>query len=929
MGSLIQWNRFRQNSINFQQDEELSNLCEPDESRISQVTLPMSKVPNKILTQLKPHRSDYVRVNLDGARYWHVGKSQYENQQLFSYANNQVERISKLSQNDTKQIYAFVKKSVFLTQIQGQEISPGCSASNIGSSSSLEDNQNKTVKNRTTHSTLKEQISNTISPAVIIGQPTDSSVITLEQGGLTKRRFATHTLGPRETVDSIVLFYTGTQDLSLLYDFNYPTFTPKKPPQVGDNVKVCTGFDVFLKGQFYNSRSVLITWYGPVSGSQQATLESVAGDYKADKGYDWELILPLVAGDYRLTAESEGARHMVNFSVSESDTQQQIIDFVYLPEEHCFIAVTQSLADILDSEMAALNSPIEQLKQSLTRGKNNPEESKQITEAKQALNKTLKPLVKGPSANNITEVIGYKGRKYTYVRSDKIADHRRSYRLDTDIRDGRRFSDNNGRLNNSKLKQALKNDLSKLKTSFKFDEKIIDTYTTVWGEWAKEFNKDLNIKGFEKSDYFDASAEAQLMRYTHGASLAATFSPKDGVFALQGDFKIDFAVAEAKAVMSGYFPNKVGYELIFSMPLKNSTQEKTFNLGAIRLAATVSAFGYAGAKLQGSANMGCTVKQGQLMLDGLNEAEQQTMQQKDKRFQPVKAEVNAFVGVSAGCEATGAIQWDNPEKVGNTSFCDLAKLGSKLSGSIGAGAQAGFYLGYDTGKFVLRAKAGLVWGVGVGGELVCEVGVDEIVTLAQFVYHQLKNNDYDYLEFIQPLAFEVLYKAVAMHIATGEEVVNFIGGTTVQIDKWWRTEVFVHQQAKHIISRIQHQPEMLKFTVPEAKGAFLHLLANPNLASLIDFDTYTWSGLNEQRESAIITILKHILCTEELDEVLQHMGEGGAKCSRENGLSQLNRILEGSQQREFDAWQRKLPSRARSGSVAMAMIDAEPFMALA
>ena len=175
----------------------------------------------------------------------------------------------------------------------------------------------------------------------------------------------------------------------------------------------------------------------------------------------------------------------------------------------------------------------------------------------------------------------------------------------------------------------------------------------------------------------------------------------------------------------------------------------------------------------------------------------------------------------------------------------------------------------------------------------------------------------------------MLFKAVGMHIATGREIAEFIGKTTVQIDNWWRKKVLIHDRAEDIANRIQKTPDMLKFTVPEAKGAILHLLANPNLASLFDLDSYTRSGFNEQREDAIIIILKHVLCREELDEVLQHMGEGGAKCTREEGLSQLNSILEGAQQRAFDAWQHALPTRARSGSVAVAMIDAAPFTALA
>ncbi|HAU05632.1 hypothetical protein [Pseudoalteromonas sp.] len=346
------------------------------------------------------------------------------------------------------------------------------------------------------HSKVQITVSEMIAASVVITQPSNRNIIKLEQGVLTKRRFASHTLGPGETAQSVVELYTGTKDTHLIYDFNYPTFTKNKRPQVGDTVKICTGFDVLFKGVFYNSDAVQLIWRGPTSGSQSAKLETVMGEYVTDKGYGWELTLPLIAGDYTLTAESAGASHSVSFTVAEPNEQQQIIDFLYLPDEQCFIAVTPALAGILDEEMATLNAPVEQLKQSVIGEQGS---AQQLATAKQALNETLKPLVKGPNANSITEIVGYKGRKYTYVRSDKIVNHVRSYRLDTDIRNGRRFSDKDGRLDKSKLKEALKNDVSKLKTSFKFDKKLIDTYTSVWGDWAQELNKDLSIKGFESN----------------------------------------------------------------------------------------------------------------------------------------------------------------------------------------------------------------------------------------------------------------------------------------------------------------------------------------------------------------------------------------------------------------------------------------------
>ncbi|MCG7539322.1 hypothetical protein EXT48_19665 [Pseudoalteromonas sp. CO348] len=944
----------------FQSDSDVKNSAQPTK-------LPMAKVPTIILKALNPHHTDYIRIDPKEARYWHGGLHHHDDRQLLVISNNQAQRLKTVSQGNIKEIFAFIKKSALEAKVEGQFSSSGSkgfsggagelsqngahlgaaakyaatsdyskndgvgfnSSQGAGTTRPSMGKSNAGIKKTPTKLESTAQPIDTIAPSVIIGQPNPKQIVKLEQNQATKRRFANHVLGPGETAASVVEQYTGTPNESRIYGFNHPQFTIKNPPKAGDKVRVNTGFDVLVKGQFYNSNSVNLIWKGPTSGSKSAILEQVNGNYIPDRGYDWELALPLVAGEYTLTAEAGGATHSVSFSVEESEDQLEIIDFIYIPEDNSFIAVTQSLADILEQEMEVLNPPMEQLKQALAGQQDLSKQDDKVIDAKKALNETLKPLVSGPTANKITEVIGFKGRKYTYVRSDKMANHFRRYKIDTDIRNGRRFSDANGNLDRKKLNKALKNDLSKLKVNFKYDKKLVDTYTTIWGEWARELNKDLNIKRFEKSDYFDASAEARLMRYTHGAGIAANFSPKDGVFSFQADGKVDFAVGEAKAAMSGYYPNKNGYEFKFMMPLKNTTKEREINLGAIRLNATIALFGYAGAKLQAAANVGCTVKQGKMMLEGLTPEQVKALSRADRKFEPVKGELSAFAGVSAGCELTGALQWDNPEKSGKSSFCDLAKLGGKAEGAFGAGAHAGCFIGYEDGRFILRAKLGLIWGVGAGGELVCEIGVDEIVTLAQFVYHQLKNNDYDYLEFIQPLAFNVLYKAVAMHIATGKDITEFVGGTAKDIDEWWRTKVIIHEQAKAIMQRVEQAPEMLKFTVPESKGAFLNLLANPNLASLIDSDTYSWQGLNEQRENTIIIILKHILCTEELDEVLQHMGKGGTKCSQEEGLSQLNSILEGAQQREFDAWRRKLPSRARSGSVAVAMLNISPFVALA
>ncbi|AUJ71995.1 hypothetical protein [Pseudoalteromonas sp. NC201] len=89
-----------------------------------------------------------------------------------------------------------------------------------------------------------------------------------------------------------------------------------------------------------------------------------------------------MAGEYTLTAEAEGATHSVSFSVEESEDQLEIIDFIYIPEDNSFIAVTQSLADILEQEMEVLNPPMEQLKQALAGQQDLSKQDDKVIDAK-------------------------------------------------------------------------------------------------------------------------------------------------------------------------------------------------------------------------------------------------------------------------------------------------------------------------------------------------------------------------------------------------------------------------------------------------------------------------------------------------------------------------------------------------------------------
>lgn len=324
-----------------------------DKKNTAELTaLPMAKVPSSILKALKPHHTDYIRVDPIEARYWHIGVHPHDDRQVFYFVGNKAERVKKLNYGNIKQIYAFIKKSALTTQIEADTLSGGKkafsgggshgqSAAGLGTSTK----KNSYFKNegagldsgrgpsasqsskRKNYPGNKKTIGkpnnsmqpiDTVAPSVIINQPKPKQVIKLEQNQATKRRFAYHQLGPGETAASVVERYTGTPNENRIYGFNYPQFTAKNPPQAGDEVRVSTGFDVLVKGQFYNSNKVFVMWNGPTTGSKTATLEQVNGEYQQDRGYDWELVLPLVGGEYTITAEAGGVTDSVSFTVDAS-----------------------------------------------------------------------------------------------------------------------------------------------------------------------------------------------------------------------------------------------------------------------------------------------------------------------------------------------------------------------------------------------------------------------------------------------------------------------------------------------------------------------------------------------------------------------------------------------------------------------------------
>lgn len=116
----------------------------------------------------------------------------------------------------------------------------------------------------------------------------------------------------------------------------------------------------------------------------------------------------------------------------------------------------------------------------------------------------------------------------------------------------------------------------------------------------------------------------------------------------------------------------------------------------------------------------------------------------------------AFAGVEAGGRAIGTAEWENSgamntatqEVIIPSKWTEVFSVGATAAVNAGAGAEARFKISYENGKFIFRCEARLVWGIGAKGGLTGTVGFAAIFDFVVYVYHQLKDNNFSYLDFM-------------------------------------------------------------------------------------------------------------------------------------------------------------------------------------
>lgn len=487
-----------------------------------------------------------------------------------------------------------------------------------------------------------------------------------------------------------------------------------------------------------------------------------------------------------------------------------------------------------------------------------------------------------------------RGKKFTYVRSEKVKSHWRGYKLSKADKPGMKsflvYDAKNSRwqLDEKKLRESFSATGQKLAKQFKEIKfkQAEELFETGAHEWAPEF-----IHAFNSNTHF-ASPESpdDMVEYAYGAKLLRCFAGASGNMEgefdtswndiLKGKLKVKAAVkgkgeaglilAEGRANFKIMLPHRKGFELCFLPEIKRTSgggaQVDLLSLGFFRLSLDLGAEGSVGASALAEGGIeleldskGMQKAKGRhIKRDAQSIGKRQMMVNNFNAAANAGAELAAFAGAKAGVSLDGAFEWQKPE---STSFSEFAKITPKLEGMAGAGGGAAFNIGYfpEDKKFKALLKLAGCVGLGVSGKIGAEIGAGHIMEFAWWFRHQVVASMDSNLKYFQDEAFKAFCAMYTLAIVEGKELGTYLGDEYNALMK--RLSDAAQANAKAFIVAIRKADTLLRMAVANIKGQINFLLQQI-------YKKYT--DLQDDVRDTLKWLVGSIYQTAEYANVLQH-----------------------------------------------------------
>lgn len=463
-------------------------------------------------------------------------------------------------------------------------------------------------------------------------------------------------------------------------------------------------------------------------------------------------------------------------AVGQAPCEDEIEEIIHETGSDELIFLTKEEAEELTAEEEVICGPIEafykdieKLSEGETESEDRPTDAEasvksEVQERKQALIDDL--ISKGAISTDmqtiprLTEIKRLSGNTHrTYVRSDKMKNHMRRYSIasrDKARSDGWLTSEG---IDGKNLAKAVE---SEFKAKVNLEIWNPDPNSAVmqalnhfydeaeWSVWGSNRKQQVAETGF------DASAEAQFMRFAAGVSGSAEYDPQKGKVHLQAKAEAQYALAEGKVTVEQAFPasNKSEIRIYYREGGWDGVR-KHASLGHFQANLAITASGFAGASAVLSANVHVDSSEGIPKLKGIATRE---------KGQGAGIDGGVFAGVRAGCEVAGELRWQDVLS-SDSGWDTLCRVGEKVEAAAGAAAEFELRLEFNpaTGKFYFNIHGGLVLGVGASGSFLLEIDANNIVKMVHFVYNALLDVDFRYLElFDEDTETFVWYQRVSL-----------------------------------------------------------------------------------------------------------------------------------------------------------------------
>lgn len=498
----------------------------------------------------------------------------------------------------------------------------------------------------------------------------------------------------------------------------------------------------------------------------------------------------------------------------------------------------------------------------------------------------------------ITEIKRLAGNTHrTYVRSDKMKNHPRRYSIAARDRARSEGWLTDKGLDPAKLRDAIRSELN-----IKFNAELWDpdqngalmtTLNKFYGEasWSIWGDAEARQQAVDETG-FDASAEAQFMRFAAGSSASGEFDPTKGEVHFQARLEGQFALAQGKVGIEQAFPVNNRSEIQIPYRVGGWDGERRIaSLGYFQAAIMASLSGFAGASALVAGNVHVSTTDGLPTIKGIAARQ---------NGQKAEIEGGVFAGVRGGCEVSGELRWRDVLTEAR-EWDKLCGIGKKVEAAFGAGAEFNIRLHFSetTGKFYCNAHAGLVLGAGAAGSFLLEVETQKIMRMLHFVYNALLDVDFRYLELFDPdteafgwykrMSLFALGRGLTAAAAAHEFATSVVTGLAEFVD-----DVFVGRKrerggaelAQNVVNDLAlKENAVFLHSPPEVKGTVLDNIlydwwVTPDI----------WSS-NDIKIQAVSEILASFQSWRDFEETVFRMNPEGV-ANREDFQENLDRLFE-------------------------------------